>query len=66
VTVVAATTAEAEVHATTLAITPVEQSQPYVNQHPGLSALVVPATDHPFTCGRIPLVERNAEVVEAA
>ena len=66
VTVVAATTAEAEVHATTLAITPVERSQAYVNQHPGLSALVVPATDHPFTCGRIPLVERSAEVVEAA
>ena len=30
------------------------------DQHPGLSALVVPATDHPFTCGRIPLVERDA------
>ena len=45
---------------------PCEQSQAYVDQHPGLSALVVPATDPPFTCGRIPLVERDAEVVEAA
>jgi FAD:protein FMN transferase len=66
VTVVAATTAEAEVHATTLAITPVKQSHAYVDQHPGVSALVVPPADRPFTCGRIPLVERNAEVVEAA
>jgi FAD:protein FMN transferase len=66
VTVVAATTAEAEVHATALAIMPVEQSQAYVNQHPGVSALVVPLAGQPFTCGRVPLVERSAAVVEAA
>jgi thiamine biosynthesis lipoprotein len=66
VTVVAATTAEAEIHATALAITPVEQSRTYLMQHPKVAALVVPPADPPFICGRIPLVERNAEVVEAA
>jgi FAD:protein FMN transferase len=66
VTVVAATPAEAEVHATALAIMAVEQSQAYVDQHPGVSALVVPLADQPFTCGRVPLVECSAEVVKAA
>jgi thiamine biosynthesis lipoprotein len=66
VTVVAATTAEAEVHATALAITPVEHQPAYVDQRPGLSALVVPLAGRPFTCGRVPLVERSPEVAEAA
>jgi thiamine biosynthesis lipoprotein len=64
VTVVAPTAAEAETHATALAITPVEASSAYLESRPSLAALVVPAAGAPFTLGRLPLVERSA-VIEA-
>jgi FAD:protein FMN transferase len=66
VTVVAATTAEAETHATALAITPVEEACGYLESRPRLAALVVPTAGAPFTLGRLPLVEWSAAIEAGA
>jgi FAD:protein FMN transferase len=66
VTVTAPTTAEAEAHATALAITPVDGARAYLKSRPRLAALVVPTAGAPFTFGRLPLVERSIAVEEAA
>ncbi len=66
VTVIAPTTAEAEVHATALAIIPVEQARGYLDERPTLAALVVPPRGAPFAHGSVPLVECVPEVVGVA
>ena len=66
ITVIAPTTAEAEVHATALAITPVERAREYLDERPTLAALVVPPRGAPFTHGLLPLVECAPDVIEAA
>jgi len=65
VTVVAPSAAEAEVHATALAITPVDQVCERLAARPWLAALVVPATGRPFIAGDMPLLERSAELAGA-
>lgn len=66
VTVVAPTAAEAETHATALAITPVEEARGYLEARPTLAALVVPETGAPFTLGRLPLVEWSSAIEAGA
>jgi FAD:protein FMN transferase len=55
VTVVAHDAAEAEGHATALAVTPPSRAGAYLRQQPHLSALVVPATGAPVVYGDLPL-----------
>jgi thiamine biosynthesis lipoprotein len=57
VTVVARSAAEAEAHATALAITPVAEAAAYVAARPQLAAIVVPVAGPPFTLGRPPLLQ---------
>jgi FAD:protein FMN transferase len=55
VTVVAFEGAEAEAHATALAVTPVEEAAGYVERRPHLSALLVPDGGDPVALGSLPL-----------
>jgi FAD:protein FMN transferase len=55
VTVVADDAAVAESHSTALAVTPVAQIRPYVDERPTLAALVVPRSGAPFAVGDLPL-----------
>ena len=57
VTVVAAEAAEAEAHATALAVTDPADAATYVAARPHLSALLVPDKGDPFALGRLPLAE---------
>jgi FAD:protein FMN transferase len=66
VTVVAPTAAEAETHATALAITPVAEARVYLESRPSLTALVVPTAGTPFTLGRLPLVEWSEAIAAGA
>lgn len=62
VTVWARSAAEAEVHATALAVTPVRAAAGYVAAHPGLAALIVPADRGHFTAGPLPFVDDVAPI----
>lgn len=62
VTVVARSAAEAEVHATALAVTPPAAAPAYVASRPCLSALIVPADGEHFTAGPLPFVDEAAPV----
>ncbi|HET7379941.1 MAG TPA: FAD:protein FMN transferase [Gaiellales bacterium] len=55
VTVVASDAAQAEAHATALAVTPVEEAAAYIAARPGLAAFVVPDAGQPFELGEPPL-----------
>jgi FAD:protein FMN transferase len=55
VTVVASTAAEAEAHATALAITPAGLAEDYLAARPGLAAVVVPASGPPIVLGDLPI-----------
>jgi thiamine biosynthesis lipoprotein len=65
VTVVAPDPAEAEVHATTLAIAGLGEAEAHVAARPQLSALYVPHTGPAFPLGRLPVVTERL-VVRAA
>ena len=56
VTVIAPSAAEAEAHATALAITAVDSAADYLAPHPRLSAIIVPETGRPTTIGHPPLL----------
>ena len=60
VTVVAPDAAEAEAHATALAIAGPAESAAYVAGNPQLSALVVPHEGEPFALGAPPLAHRSS------
>jgi FAD:protein FMN transferase len=60
VTVVAATAAEAEAHATALAISTRADAAAHVAAHPTLSALFIPAEGDPVPLGALPLAEQRA------
>jgi FAD:protein FMN transferase len=60
VTVVARTAAEAEAHATALAISAREDAAKHVAAHPNLSALFIPADGEPVALGPLPLAEQKA------
>jgi thiamine biosynthesis lipoprotein len=60
VTVVARTAAEAEAHATALAICAPADAAAHVAAHPHLSALFVPAEGEPVALGPLPLAEQRA------
>jgi thiamine biosynthesis lipoprotein len=60
VTVVAATAAEAEAHATALAISGREDAAAHVAAHPTLSALFIPSEGDPVALGPLPLAEQRA------
>ena len=57
VTVIAPDGAEAEAHATALAISPVADAAAHVARHPRISAVFVPHEDEPILLGRPPLVQ---------
>ena len=61
-TVVAGNAAEAEAHATALAITPVTHIAAYVRARPRLAALVLPATGPPITYGDMRLAPEPRRV----
>jgi thiamine biosynthesis lipoprotein len=65
VTVVAPDPAEAEVHATTLAIAGLSEAEAHVAARPQLSGLYVPHTGPAFPLGRLPVVTERI-VVRAA
>jgi FAD:protein FMN transferase len=65
VTVVASDPAEAEVHATTLAIAGLREAEAHVAARPALSALYVPHAGPAIPLGRLPLAEQRL-VVSAA
>lgn len=65
VTVVASDPAEAEVHATTLAIAGLGEAEAHVAARPSLSALYVPHAGPAIPLGRLPLAEQRL-VVRAA
>jgi thiamine biosynthesis lipoprotein len=56
VTVVAPDAAQAEAHATALAITPVDEAPAYIAERPDLAALLIPDTGPPVVLGELPLV----------
>ena len=56
VTVIAANATEAEVHATALAITPLEDARAHVEAQPAVSALYVPNEGPPVQLGSLPIV----------
>jgi thiamine biosynthesis lipoprotein len=60
VTVRAGSAAEAEVHATALAITPVTAAARYVAERPGLSALIVPEDGAHFCAGPLGFIDQTA------
>ena len=66
VTVIAPSAADAEAHATALAITPVEHARRYLSAHPRLSAIVVPAVGRPLTIGHPPLLTWSPDAKEVA
>ena len=55
VTVVAADAAEAEAHATALAISDLPETRAHLAEHPHISALVVPHLGRPLVLGALPL-----------
>ncbi len=65
VTVVASDSAEAEAHATTLAIAGPGEAAEHVAARPQLSALYVPHTGAPVPLGRLPLAEQRLLVTAA-
>jgi thiamine biosynthesis lipoprotein len=65
VTVVASDAAEAEVHATTLAIAGLEEAEAHVAARQNLSALYVPYAGPPIPLGRLPFAKQRL-VVRAA
>ena len=65
VTVVAADAAEAEAHATALAISSLEEAEAHVAANPHISALVVPHGGEPFALGPLPIA-RTRVLVRAA
>lgn len=65
VTVVASGPAEAEVHATTLAIAGLGEAEAHVAARPALSALYVPHAGPPIQLGRLPFAQQRL-VVRAA
>lgn len=66
VTVIAPSAADAETHATALAITPLDLAGDYLAAHPRLSAIVVPAVGRPLTIGHPPLLAWSADAEEVA
>lgn len=66
VTVIAPSAAEAEAHATALAIMPAGEAAAYLEPHPRLSAVIVPAVAAPFTIGRPPLLAWTPGAQEVA
>jgi thiamine biosynthesis lipoprotein len=66
VTVVASGAAEAEAHATSLAITPLEQAPEYVAGLDGISALVVPDRGEPLRLGELPLTRETPQAFRLA
>jgi FAD:protein FMN transferase len=62
VTVVAHNAAEAEAHATALAISPPSEAGAYLAGRPGLAALLVPAAGAPVALGDLPLVAERRRV----
>jgi len=62
VTVVAPDAAEAEGHATALAISDLETTRSHLAAHPELAALVVPAEGEPVPLGRLPLLARELRI----
>ena len=55
-TVVAPDAAQAEAHATALAITPPAEAAAYLEARPALAALLVPDVGRPVMLGRLPTV----------
>ncbi len=66
VTVAAPTTILAEINATALAITPLDECERYVQSRPELAALVVPSAGPPRVYGRLPLLVTVPELAGAA
>jgi thiamine biosynthesis lipoprotein len=66
VTVVAPDAAEAEIHATALAISDVEEARAHVARSPHVSALFVPESAPPVVLGALPTVPRFRLVRAAA
>jgi thiamine biosynthesis lipoprotein len=62
VTVVAASAAEAEVHATALAVLDVGASRDYLAARRDLAALLIPQLGEPITIGRLPLAPERPRV----
>jgi thiamine biosynthesis lipoprotein len=65
VTVVATDAAEAEAHATALAISDLPRTRAHLAEHPSLSALVVPDVGRPLALGPLPLAATRVLVSAA-
>ena len=59
VTVVAPSATEAEVHATALAVTDVDDAHDYLGARPDVAALLIPQSGEPIAIGRPPLVRER-------
>jgi thiamine biosynthesis lipoprotein len=65
VTVVASHAAEAEAHATALAISTAQEIREHLDAQPELGALVVPHVGEPFALGALPLTQARVLVSAA-